>query len=181
MSSNLSRVVSVALLLALLAACGSPAPATRGARIDSADAAASAIAGFRADPKSSRYFESAYGWAVFPKVTKGALALGVADGRGEVYQGGELIGYANLTSVTVGAQIGGQTFSEIIFFEDRAALDRFTRGQTTGQASAGAVAGSSGGLNMVDYNHGVAVLTRNNSGLIVAADIGGQQFTYEPK
>jgi len=161
--------------------CGSPSPATRGARLDSADAAATALAGFRRDSKASKFFADAYGWAVFPEIVKGALLVGASNGHGEVYRGGALVGYASVTSVTVGAQVGGQSYSEIIFFQDEAAFDRFTSDQFTGQASAGAVAGDSGGLNLVDYNHGVAVFTRNNAGLIVSADIGGQKFQYEAK
>ncbi|MDP7028981.1 MAG: lipid-binding SYLF domain-containing protein [Phycisphaerales bacterium] len=170
-----------ATVLAMACSSSSPAPATEGQRLDSANASSSALDGFRRDPKAGKFFDTAYGWAVFPKITKGAVGLGVASGSGEVYVGGSLIGYAKVTSVTIGAQIGGQTFSEIIFFENRFALDKFKNNQFTGSASAGAVAGESGGLNMADYSHGVAIFTRNNSGLIVAADVGGQKFEYESK
>ncbi len=177
----LTAALFAAALLPTACNSSSPAPSTAGQRLDSSNASSAALAGFERDAKAGKFFETAYGWAVFPKITKGAVGLGVASGSGEVYVGGSLIGYAKMTSVTVGAQIGGQTFSEIIFFENRFAFDKFTNNQFTGQASAGAVAGENGGLNMADYSHGVAIFTRNNSGLIVAADVGGQKFEYEPK
>jgi lipid-binding SYLF domain-containing protein len=170
------------LSLAMLG-CSSdgPSPSTAGQRLDSARATSSTLAGFQDDAKASEFFGTAYAYAVFPKVTKGALVIGVASGRGEVYQGDALVGYAELTNVTVGAQIGGQTFSEIIFFQTESAFTKFTDGQFTGQASVGAVAGKSGRLKVTDYNEGVAIFINNNNGLIAAADIGGQQFKYEAK
>ncbi len=158
-----------------------PKPATAGQRLDSSNSASIALAGFERDSNSGKFFDSAYAYAVFPKITKGAVGVGVASGSGEVYRGGELVGYAKATSVTIGAQIGGQTFSEIIFFENRFAFDKFTNNQFVGQASAGAVAGENGGLDMANYSHGVVIFTRNNKGLIVAADVGGQKFEYEAK
>lgn len=177
-----SCCIAILLLTAWLGcSSGSSAPSTEGQRLDSANAAATTINGFQADPSASKFFGSAFAYAVFPKITKGALGLGVSDGNGEVYRDGRLVGYAQATSVTIGAQIGGQTFSEIIFFENRFAFDKFTNNQLTGQASAAAVAGKSGNSAMADYNHGVAVFTSNNNGLILAADIGGQKFRYTAK
>jgi lipid-binding SYLF domain-containing protein len=159
----------------------SVAPSTPGAQLDSADAAARTTADFRNDSDATKFFDSAIAYAVFPKITKGALGIGVSDGRGEVFQDGVFVGYAQATSVTIGAQIGGQTFSQIIFFQNSFAFDKFTNNQFTGQASAAAVAGKSGSSAMADYNHGVAVFTSNNNGLILAADIGGQKFRYTAK
>ncbi len=176
-------LIATAVLLCAGFSCssGSSAPSTDGQRLDSANASATAIKNFRNDPKVSKFFDSAFAYAVFPKITKGALGLGVSDGNGEVHRNGRLVGYAKATSVTVGAQIGGQTFSEIIFFENRFAFDKFTNDQLTGQASAAAVAGKSGNSAMADYSHGVAIFTSNNDGLILAADIGGQKFHYTAK
>ncbi|MDG1837435.1 MAG: hypothetical protein P8I91_01350 [Phycisphaerales bacterium] len=176
-----AAIICCVSLTILGCASDGPSPSTPGQRLDSASAASSTIAGFREDSRASKFFGTAYGYAVFPKVTKGAAGIGVASGRGEVYQGDTLVGYAKVTSVTVGVQLGGQTFSEIIFFQNEFAFNKFTNDQFTGQASAGAVSGQDGGLNLADYNEGVAIFTINNSGLIAAADIGGQKFDYEPK
>lgn len=160
---------------------GSSAPATEGARLDLAQSAASALSGFKSDARSSKFFDTAYGWAVFPKITKGAAGIGVAQGQGEVYQAGVMTGWVKVTSVTLGAQLGGQSFSEIIFFQDQWAYDKFTNNQFAGQATATAVAGKKGGGQLADYSDGVAVFTRNNDGLILAADVGGQQFDFTPR
>ncbi|MCH2137173.1 MAG: hypothetical protein MK101_11435 [Phycisphaerales bacterium] len=159
---------------------GGARPATAGGRLDLGTATDSAMAAFRNNDKASKFFDSAYGWAIFPKITKGAAGVGIASGRGQVYEEGKLAGYAKLTSVTLGAQLGGQTFSEIIFFKDRFAFQKFTNGQFVGSASAGAVSGKQGGTNVADYSDGVAMFTSDNNGLIVAADVGGQQFDFTP-
>jgi len=172
-----------ALLLPVAVGCSSSSytPSTEGERLDSADAASATIAEFKGNSRSSRFFDSAYAYAVFPKITKGALGLGVSDGNGEVYRDGTLVGYAKATSVTIGAQIGGQTFNEIIFFENKFAFDKFTNDQLVGSASASAAAGDDGSGVMADYSHGVAVFTSNNKGLIAAASVGGQKFHYTAK
>ncbi|MCH2141537.1 MAG: lipid-binding SYLF domain-containing protein [Phycisphaerales bacterium] len=180
------RLTICALFLLTLTYCfgcssGSSAPKTEGARVDLANSTASALATFKADPRSSKFFDTAYGWAVFPKITKGAAGIGVAQGQGEVYQGGAMTGWVKITSVTVGAQLGGQSFSEIIFFQNQWAYDKFTNNQFAGQATATAVAGKKGGGQIADYSDGVAVFTSNNDGLIVAADVGGQQFDFTPR
>ena len=176
-----SMFVAISMLGAGCSSDESVAPSTAGARLDSADAAARTVASFQNNSNASKFFDSAFGYAVFPKITKGALGIGVSDGRGEVFQGGSLVGYVRATSVTVGPQVGGQTFSEIIFFQSQFAFDKFTNNQFTGQASAAAVAGKDGDTSIADYNHGVAVFTSDNSGLILAADIGGQKFHYTAK
>ena len=155
-------------------------PISAGGRLDLGNATNTSLAAFEQDSRAGRFFETAYAWAVFPKITKGALGVGVASGRGQVYRDGKLAGYAKLTSVTVGAQIGGQTFSEVIFFKNQVSFDKFTAGQVVVSASAGAVSGKQGNQDLANYSNGVVTFTLNNEGLIVAADVGGQQFDYQP-
>lgn len=171
-------IVSSCVLMFLLGC--QPTPKTAGEKLDMSTAVDRALSHFRSDSKASKFFADAYGWAVFPQVTRGAVLLGASNGRGEVYRAGQKVGYATVTSVTVGAQVGGQTYAEIVFFQNKKAFTTFTSNQLTGQASAGAVAGDQGELDVADYSRGVAIFTANNSGLIVAADIGGQKFMYEP-
>src|SRR5215471_16363763 len=88
--------------------------------------AEAAIAEFkRADPSIDTFFKSAYGYAIFPEITKGAVGIGGAGGEGTVYQGGAAIGYSDMSQVTIGLQLGGQTYREAIFFKDKMALDNF--------------------------------------------------------
>ena len=175
---------ALSLSIVMLPACSSGssdvAPATVGQRLDQDNAVNAALAGFQQNASAARFFDSANAWAIFPKVTKGAAGIGIASGRGQVFQSGTLIGFAKLTSVTVGPQLGGQSFSEIIFFENQFALNKFMANQFTGHASTAAVAGKKGDTAVAAYSDGVAIFTRAQDGLILAADLGGQQFDYIP-
>ena len=107
-----------------------------------------------------------------------------------------------MTQLTVGLQLGAQGYSQIIFFENEAALEQFTSGnfEFGAQATAvaltagvsaeantggGTAAGASGGRNDATttsrgYRKGMAVFTVAKGGLMYEASIGGQKFGYEP-
>jgi lipid-binding SYLF domain-containing protein len=150
---------------------------------------------------SATFFDSAYGYAVFPTIGKGGIGIGGARGSGQVYEQGTLIGKATMTQLTVGFQLGGQAYSQIIFFEDERALKEFTSGNfefgaqatavaITASASAtatttGASAGAAGGKNDATttapgYYKGMAIFTVAKGGLMYEASLGGQKFSYEP-
>ncbi|MBE0595383.1 MAG: hypothetical protein IH616_23590 [Gemmatimonadales bacterium] len=131
------------------------------------------------DPGMQGWFRDAYGYAVYPSVGKGAIGIGGAHGKGLVYERGALIGKSSLTAVTVGFQLGGQAFSEVIFFKDKAALDDFTRGNFEFEAAASAVALTAGASRDIAYSKGVAVVTATKGGLMYEASIGGQKFSFE--
>jgi len=133
----------------------------------------------KGDPGMQAWFREAYGYAVFPSVGKGAIGIGGAHGKGLVYERGTLIGKSSLTAVTIGFQLGGQAFSEVIFFKDKAALDDFTRGNFEFEAGASAVALTAGASRDIAYNKGVAVMTATKGGLMYEAAIGGQKFSFE--
>jgi len=121
-------LVAVTVALAPLAGC-STAPKTPGKKAELHQDVQEAIQGFKQrDPTMQELFDSAAGYAVFPTVGKGGAGLGGAYGRGEVYEGGTMVGYCDLSQGTIGFQLGGQTYSELIFFEDEAALRRFKSG-----------------------------------------------------
>ena len=177
-------IIRLCLGLSLCAGLGcssgdsGPRPATAGGRLDLDTSSTRAIEAFKGNDRAKSFFDSAYAWAVFPTISKGAVGLGIADGRGQVYQGGALVGWAKLTSVTVGPQIGGQSFSEIIFFRNQFAFDQFKAGGLKAQAGSGAVSGKQGGTNLADYSDGVAIFTLNHDGLIVSADVGAQSIHF---
>ena len=125
------------------------------------------------------YFKQARGFAVFPNVGKGGIGIGGARGKGEVFEKGDVIGSTTLTQVSVGFQLGGQAFSQIIFFKDKKSLERFTEGNFEFGASASAVLISEGANASADYSDGVAVFTFSKGGLMYEASIGGQKFSYE--
>jgi len=142
---------------------------------------ADAIAVFKTDADLAKWFTAAYGYAVFPSITKGAVIVGGAGGSGRVFEKGAYIGDAHVSQATVGAQIGGQSFSEVIFFETKAALDRFKENKFEMTAGLSAVAAAEGKTKDAKYTSGVAVFTHAKKGLMAEASVGGQKFKFTPK
>ena len=133
---------------------------------------------FKKMPVLKPYFKQARGYAIFPNIAKGGIGIGGARGKGEVFEKGKVIGSVTVTQVSLGFQLGGQAFSQIIFFKDKKALDRFTLSNFEFGASASAALISEGANASADYNDGVAVLTFSKGGLMYEASIGGQKFNY---
>ena len=125
------------------------------------------------------YFKKARGYAVFPSVGKGGIGIGGARGSGEVFEKENVIGKTTITQVSIRFQLGGQAFSQIIFFKDKKALERFTEGNFEFGASASAALISEGANASADYSDGVAVFTYSKGGLMYEASRGGQKFSYE--
>jgi len=132
------------------------------------------------DPGLQKFFDTASGYAVFPKVGKGAWVVGGAYGRGELFQGGQKAGYCSLTQASVGLAAGGQEYTEIIFFETPEAVNKFKAGDFTFAAQASAVALKSGAAANAKYSDNVLAFTLGQAGLMVEASIGGQKFSYQP-
>lgn len=132
------------------------------------------------DANLDAFLDRAYGYAIFPSVGKGGFIVGGGYGRGEVYEQGEFIGYADISQATVGLQAGGGTYSQLIVFKDRDAMDRFKYGKMKLAANASAVALKAGASATARYSDGVAVFTLPQGGLMVEAAIGGQEFGFAP-
>ena len=167
-----------------------------------ADEYADTISIFRNAGESGDFFYNSYGYAVFPTIGKGGIGIGGAYGKGRVYTGGNHVGDTSMTQVTVGFQLGGEAYSQIIFFEDKRAFTEFTSGNfefsatasavaiTAGASAAatttGSTAGASGGKHdattkSAGYYKGMAVFTVAKGGLMYEASIGGQKFDYTAK
>jgi lipid-binding SYLF domain-containing protein len=134
----------------------------------------------KVEPGLKRFFEKSAGYAVFPDVAKGGFIVGGAGGGGFVYENGNPIGKTSLSQATVGAQIGGQAYIEIIFFENAEALAAFKKGEWAMAAQVSAVAVKAGAAKNASYDHGVAVFTLIKGGAMAEASVGGQKFSYEP-
>jgi hypothetical protein len=148
---------------------------------------------------SSEFFDNSYGYAVFPTIGKGGVGIGGAHGKGQVYAKGAHVGNTTVTQLTIGFQLGGQAYSQIIFFEDERSFTEFTSGNFEFGAQATAVAitagasaqasttgtgaGASGGKNDAKtvgvYHKGMAVFTVAKGGLMYEATLGGQKFSYK--
>ena len=131
------------------------------------------------DPGMKKFFDSAPGYAVFPKVGKGGIGIGGAHGKGLVIESDKVVGKTSLSQITIGFQLGGPVYAQFIFFEDQTALENFHRGNFEFGAQASAVAVTLGVSADADYDKGVAVFTNVVGGLMYEATISGQKFKYK--
>jgi len=156
---------------------------------------------FKDAGESSAFFDTAYGYALFPTIGKAGLVIGGAGGDGRVYEQGKYVGDTSMFQLSIGFQAGAQGFSEVIFFEDKRAFDEFTGGNFEFSADASAVAitagasaststtgntaGASGGKNNANtvgrYHKGMATFTVVKGGLMYEAALAGQKFKYTAK
>lgn len=173
------KIICIFAFTSLLAACAGWNP---NQEQDDAENVKMTIEHFlEKDPGLKVFFDKAYGYTVFPTAGKGAYIVGGSYGQGFVYEQGNLIGYATIVSASVGLQIGGQGFSEIIFFKDQITMDAFKKGNVEFSAQASAVAVTLGVAAKTDYNQGVAIFVLPKGGLMADLSVGGQKFTFEPK
>ena len=156
---------------------------------------------FKNAGRSAGFFNNSYGYAVFPTIGKGGLGVGAAHGNGHVYKHGHYVGDTSMTQLSLGAQAGGQAYSQIIFFQDQRAFDEFTKGNfefgadvnavaitaaagssvgTTG-AAAEASGGEKDARTAGKYYKGLAVFTIVKGGAMFQATVAGQKFNYSPK
>lgn len=192
----LSKVFLPGLLLILIAGFGHASD--NGTTIEDYSPT---IKKFKDAPEAASFFSSAYGYAVFPTVGKGGFGIGGAHGKGQVYRGGKVTGTVTLNQLSIGLQVGGQAFSQIIFFQDRRAYEEFTSGsfefdatasavaitagvQATAGTASGTTAGASAGPNSgkqanISYSKGMATFIQAKGGLMYQAVIGGQKFKFK--
>lgn len=142
------------------------------------DCDAAKAAFLKQDEDLGKYFNSASGYVIFPNVGKGGLGIGGAAGNGILYVGGQAIGNAKLTQVTIGFQAGGQAYREVIFFENNDQLEKFKKNKVELSAQASAVAAAAGASKDAKYNEGVLIFTIPKKGLMYEASVGGQKFKF---
>lgn len=166
-----------------------------------ADSYADTVALFKQAGASAGFFSTSYAYAVFPTIGKAGFFLGGARGKGRVYEQGRFVGRATVTQISFGFQLGGQAYSEIIFFQTRQDLARFqsgkfalgaqisaiaiTAGASASASTAGSGASASGGKKDARtfgrYQDGIAVFTIAKGGLMYEAAVAGQKFSYKPQ
>jgi lipid-binding SYLF domain-containing protein len=182
MRATTCMALVLTIVAGLLVGCAT-APASRPERETLLTESVTALQRMSAeDPGVSALVKRGAGYALFPTVTKGGLVVGGAHGQGVLYEQGRHTAYCDLTQATVGAQVGAQSFSELLVFENRAALDRFKAGQLAFAADASAVALQRGVATAdVPFVDGVAVVVSPLTGVMVEAAVGGQQFTCQAR
>jgi len=134
----------------------------------------------KADPGIDAFFKRSVGYVVFPGIGKGGVGIGGAHGTGVLFEADRPVGKITLNQVTVGAQLGGQEFSEIVFFEVPKTLNELKGGTTSLSADASAVAVNTGASAKARFKNGVAVFTATKGGLMFEASVGGQKLKFTP-
>ncbi len=156
---------------------------------------------FKSVPVVQPFFDNCYGYAVWSRIARAGIGLGGATGRGQVYVDGEITGFSRLVDVSIGFQLGGQVYRQIVFFEDASAYDGFTAGKFEFNAQASAVAvtasarassgtqgsqasvGAASSAELVGaetYYEGMRVFTMTVGGLMYQATIAGQRYNFRP-
>jgi len=145
-----------------------------------ADAEEAKAAFIKEDALMADLFTKAYGYLILPNVGKGAVGIGGAAGNGAVYEQGKLIGMASMKQATIGFQLGGQSYREVILFESKAAMDRFKGDKFELSAQASAVAVTAGAAAKAKYAEGIMIFSQEKGGLMYEASVGGQKLNFKP-
>jgi lipid-binding SYLF domain-containing protein len=144
----------------------------------------------------SQMLDEAYGYAVLPTIGKGGMGVGGAGGSGCVFAAGKHTGDVSMAQVTIGWQLGGQAYSQLILFKNKDSYDDFTKGNFEFGADATAVAltyGAAAGASTQGasasagdtkaagaWKRGMAIFTLAKGGLMYEASIGGQKYNFKP-
>jgi len=159
------------------------------------------IALFKGAGASAAFFKTSYAYAVFPTIGKGGFVVGAARGKGRVYARGRYVGNTTMNQISVGFQLGGQAYSEIVFLQTREDLARFETGKlalgaqasaiaiTAGASASASTASTGASVSGTDkhavttgaYQDGIAVFTIAKGGLMYEAAVAGQKFSYDPR
>ena len=176
----MKSLIIVAFLMALLAA--NPAAAEWQADGSKTEVRAEqAISVFRSRmPRTESYFEQAYAFVVFPSVTRAGFGFGGAYGKGIVIEAQRTVGTSKFWQFTSGIQAGARSFSMIVFFKDKQALEYYQAGKIQFMGQAGLAIATAGVAGTPAYNDGVAIVTLTRFGLMGEFTVSGAKFTYKP-
>ncbi len=130
---------------------------------------------------ASRLADSAVAYAVFDSFK---LALFVSGGGGVGIAVDNRTGeatYMKMGTGGIGLGLGGQSYQLVFLFEDEATFRRFVDKGWHADASANAVAGTSGKNADASFSHGLAVFQLTNKGLMAQADVSGTKYWKHKK
>ncbi len=159
----------------LLAAEWEPDPAVKLER-----KTAAAVERLEQKERTGKFFEEAYGYVLFPTITRAGVGFGGAYGKGLVFEQGRLVGRGRFWQFTSGVQAGVRVFSMIVFFKDKQAMDLYKRSRLEFVGQASVTLATVGASADSSYNSGVAVFTRTKGGAMFEATISGARFGYKP-
>lgn len=160
-----------------------------------------ALTNFRAQEATAPFFADSVAYVLFPTIGKGGIGIGGAFGKGRAYQNGVHVGDVTMGQVSIGFQLGGQAYSEIIFFQNAEIFNEFTNGDfefgadmsavaltasaqasasTKGATASAGTSASKAAGSSAEWYRGMAVFTIAKGGLMYQASVGGQGFDYTP-
>ena len=131
-------------------------------------------------PRSQRFFEEAYGMAVYPSVTRLGFGFGGAAGKGFVIAGDTIIGTTRYWQFTGGIQAGVRSFSMVVLFKNETALEYFQESDVQFVGQSGLAAGTKGVAGTPAYTEDVVIFTVTRLGLMGEFTYSGSRFTYRP-
>jgi lipid-binding SYLF domain-containing protein len=177
----ITRLTAIGALMIGIVACAT-APKTESGRRDLEARADATLESMKTRaPDLGPLLGSSYAYAVFPDIGKGGAVVGAAYGRGVLYEQGRMTGYVELNQGSIGAQLGGQSFSELIVFQDRYAVERLKAGTFELGANVSAVALTEGASASPSFTEGIAVFTVPLGGLMAELSVSGQKINYQPR
>jgi len=170
------------MLLAFILSLPAAAPAWQADPEDKLEVAVQGtIDAFREQrPELAEYIEEAWGYAVFPRVLKAGAMFGAAWGKGLVIEQDRLVGRCSQFLGSLGAQLGAQSYQQLILFRTEAALATFKEGRIEFEGRASAVVFTAGAsadpANLPD----VAIFSLTQGGLMFEAAAAGVKYSYKP-
>lgn len=179
---SIGRVLAFAVSISAgLPACGGgqekpEAPLAASDRIQGVD---ETIALFKQkDSTIEKLFSESAGYVVLPTIGEGAFIVGGGHGTGEAFEGGAYVGRVTVNEVTLGAQVGGQSYSQVVFFETPVDFKRLKDNAFTFNAEVTAIAADQGAAKNAAYKDGVATFIMPKKGLMASAAVGGQKLDF---
>lgn len=171
---------SLAVLALSIAACGG-APTTATQRENLEQSAQATLAKMQTrDPTLRGILEDAPAYLVFPSVGKGGALVGGAFGRGILYEDGQATGYVELSQASLGAQLGGQTFAQLIVVRDEATVQKIKAGKFDLGAGVSAIALTAGAAGATSLDADTSVFVMPIGGLMVDVSVSGQRLRVFP-
>jgi lipid-binding SYLF domain-containing protein len=176
------KLCASAILVCAVAACGGSKPPTGQELVTQEQKATMALNDMKArDPGLDALIRQSGGYIVFPSVgNAGALLVGGAYGKGILFENGQPTGFVEVKQGSVGPQLGGQTYAELIVIRDPYAVQKIKTGSFDLGAGATAVALKTGAAASAQFSNGVTVFVMPHGGLMAGVSIHGQSLSYKP-
>jgi lipid-binding SYLF domain-containing protein len=175
-------IAGIALLALAAVACGGSkdgAKDAQSAKLERNPDVAETVTRFKAkDPTIESLFAKSAGYFIVPTVGEGAFIIGGGHGKGEMFEGGTFIGQISVSEMSIGAQVGGQSYSELVFFEKEADVRRVKEGSFAFGAEVTAVAADKGAAQSGTFKDGTMAFVLPKKGLMASAAIGGQKIDF---